>query len=489
MRRAVWLAVALLALIAPSAYADTIVVNQGGTLDGADSTNGSGPCETEPGGGDCTLRAAIQTANVNPGKDTITFDLDQILARLQPSTALPAITEAVVIDGWSAPAANPETGRPVVEIDGAKVPISDPGSHGGSIRVVRPYGLDVRAPNSEIRGLAIHGFPTVQLGLTGADSTLVQGNYLGLDSLGKDTLAMAIVGLYVQNTIQATIGGATAKTRNTISGNWTGVLLTGSRSIANLVHGNYIGSDPSGLAVLGNEANGVLVTANQVLGAADNTLVAGNLIVGSDQAVRVIDATKTSVFNNWIGLTATGLGTDAMGNSAGNTTGIDVLSAHDTLVGGGDEAWGTSSPAARTAASPSAAPRRTRASRATSSGPTRPAARRWITWVSRCARARRASPSSPTPTAITRCARRSAESRPPRATSAPAARSASACSAAWRTSSSSATSSARTCLGSRRCRTTSASRSARTWDCRSRRSTCASARPATATSSPATSAA
>ena len=100
-----------------------------------------------------------------------------------------------MIDGWSAPLANRETGTPVVEIDGANVPIPDPGSHGGSIRVMRPYGLDVRAPNSEIRGLAIHGFPSVQLGLTGADSTLVQGNYLGLDSLGQDTLALAIVGL------------------------------------------------------------------------------------------------------------------------------------------------------------------------------------------------------------------------------------------------------------------------------------------------------
>ena len=77
MRRAVWLAVALLALVAPSAYADTIVVNTGGTIDDADATNGSGPCETEPENGDCTLRAAIQTANVNPGKDTITFDLDR----------------------------------------------------------------------------------------------------------------------------------------------------------------------------------------------------------------------------------------------------------------------------------------------------------------------------------------------------------------------------------------------------------------------------
>src|SRR5687768_15987335 len=41
-----------------------------------------------------------------------------------------------------------------------------------------------------------------------------------------------------------------------------------------------------------------------------------------------------------MGLTGTGGGTDSMGQSAGKTMGMDVHGAYDTLVGGGDEAWG-----------------------------------------------------------------------------------------------------------------------------------------------------
>jgi hypothetical protein len=111
------------------------------------SANGN----TLPPGAQSVGQAAIQTANVNPGTDTITFDLDPILARIKPRTALPAVTDAVVIDGWTADGASAENGRRTVEIDGSAVPISDPGSHGGSIRVVRPYGLDVRAPAGPYR--------------------------------------------------------------------------------------------------------------------------------------------------------------------------------------------------------------------------------------------------------------------------------------------------------------------------------------------------
>lgn len=339
MRRALLLALALLALTAPAAAADTIVVNQGGTLDDADHTNGSGVCETEADEGDCTLRAAIQTANVHPGKDTIVFDLDIILARIRPKSPLPPIVDPVLIDGWSADGANAATGTQTVELDGRDVPMPDPGSHGSNIVVKAPFGLDLRAPNSEIRGLAIHSFKSAQLALTSADSTLIQGNRIGLDSNGNAE-GGAIVGIYVYQTIAATIGGVTAGTRNVISDNFNGVLVTGARSIGNLVHGNYVGSDPEGIRVIGNEANGILVTRNNAVGGADSTLVAGNLVVGHDSGIRVVNSTDTKVFNNWVGLTYTGLAKDAMGTSAGNTVGIDVIGAHNTLVGGAEEAWG-----------------------------------------------------------------------------------------------------------------------------------------------------
>ena len=45
-----------------------------------------------------------------------------------------------------------------------------------------------------------------------------------------------------------TIGGLVAAARNLISGNNVGVLIEGTTAIDNLVLGNYIGTDATGLA-------------------------------------------------------------------------------------------------------------------------------------------------------------------------------------------------------------------------------------------------
>src|SRR5262249_21644432 len=45
-----------------------------------------------------TLRWAINQANGNPGTDTINFQIGNAGATIQPTTALPIITDPVVID-------------------------------------------------------------------------------------------------------------------------------------------------------------------------------------------------------------------------------------------------------------------------------------------------------------------------------------------------------------------------------------------------------
>src|SRR5262245_39359044 len=55
-----------------SAAAKTFTVNVTGN--GADANPGDGVCETGVAG-NCSLRAAIQEANANPGKDTINFNI------------------------------------------------------------------------------------------------------------------------------------------------------------------------------------------------------------------------------------------------------------------------------------------------------------------------------------------------------------------------------------------------------------------------------
>ena len=51
-----------------------------------------------------TLRQAILDANAHPGADTIEFDIaGSGVHTISPASALPAITDAVTIDGYSQP--------------------------------------------------------------------------------------------------------------------------------------------------------------------------------------------------------------------------------------------------------------------------------------------------------------------------------------------------------------------------------------------------
>src|SRR5260221_4562962 len=57
-----------------------------------------------------SLRQAILDANTNPGPDTIVFAIPGAgLHTIAPVSALPAITEAVLIDGYSQPGASANT--------------------------------------------------------------------------------------------------------------------------------------------------------------------------------------------------------------------------------------------------------------------------------------------------------------------------------------------------------------------------------------------
>ena len=57
-----------------------------------------------------SLRQAILNANANPGLDTITFDIPGTgVQTISPASALPTITDPVVIDGYTQPGASPNT--------------------------------------------------------------------------------------------------------------------------------------------------------------------------------------------------------------------------------------------------------------------------------------------------------------------------------------------------------------------------------------------
>ncbi len=164
--------------------------------------------------------------------------------------------------------------------------------------------------------IAGSGNDGVQIYGQGANFNVVQGNLIGTTATGLAAYGNGASGISVlYGPVSNTIGGVTAAARNVISGNLgTGVFLAGASNT--IVDGNYIGTDSTGLAKLGNGFEGIVLQAaaagNQIGGAAAGQ---GNVIsANTDHGLYITDAgTKGNVIQgNDIGVGANG--TTAMGN-------------------------------------------------------------------------------------------------------------------------------------------------------------------------------
>jgi len=127
-----------------------------------------------------------------------------------------------------------------------------------------------------------------------------------------------------------TIGGTAAADRNIIAGNGAGIIMSGAGAAGNDVYGNFIGTDVTGTADLGNSGSGVNLN-----GASSNTIGGvlegqGNLISGNDNAnVQLTNESDGNTFQgNLIGPNINGGGNLASGDgitlgfgSSGNTVG------------------------------------------------------------------------------------------------------------------------------------------------------------------------
>src|SRR5207237_417225 len=138
-------------------------------------------------------------------------------------------------------------------------------------------------------------------------------------------------GIAIINTPGNTVGGTTALARSLVSGNrGDGVFIWQTGASGNLVEGNFIGTDASGTAPLGN-ASGVNVTdaANNMIGGtalgARNVISAngfgGAFNPNAGVAIGGSGATGNHVEGNFIGTDVSG--TSALGN---NTAGVTVAS-------------------------------------------------------------------------------------------------------------------------------------------------------------------
>lgn len=274
---------------------------------------GDGTCSD----GTCTLRDAILEANAAP------FDLDAILFNIPdtpitPTSPLPAITDTVIIDGFSDPSS------PRVELNGASV-VGTP-----------PDGLRLStADNSTIKGLVINGFTEDGIHIqTGANNNRIEGNYIGTNTAGSAADSNGAEGVHLQGSNNI-IGGSTDVARNVISGNGSnGVRIVGAGATGNRVEGNYIGTNAAGTGAVANSANGIAVTTD-----ADNNVIGGttaslrNVISGNgNNGVRIfaLNTTGNVVQGNFIGTTSDGTG--GLGNAVAGI-GIDTSAAGNTVGG------------------------------------------------------------------------------------------------------------------------------------------------------------
>lgn len=146
-------------------------------------------------------------------------------------------------------------------------------------------------------------------GTSSSSGSLIQGNFIGTNSLGTAGLGNAIDGIYIStaNANDITIGGTVAGAGNVIAGNkQRGIHITSGVS-GTLIVGNTIGMTPDGTAVLANgtDHNGIVLNG----GANYNTVGIegfGNYIVGADQSALYLNGSNNSVAYNTIGVLADG---------------------------------------------------------------------------------------------------------------------------------------------------------------------------------------
>ena len=176
--------------------------------------------------------------------------------------------------------------------------------------------------------------------VTDANSTgnQIRGNFIGTDVSGLRRLGNGLSGVRIEAPLNL-VGGSSTAERNVISGNTNshGVYLTGSLAYSNTVAGNFIGTDATGAAALGNGYPSGVYSGVGISSAAANTIGgtssgARNVISGNaDKGIYVygITATRNVIQGNYIGTDASGI--NAVANVNG---GIYLFGSPTNTIGG-----------------------------------------------------------------------------------------------------------------------------------------------------------
>jgi hypothetical protein len=286
--------------------------------------------------GSGSLRTAILNANSEhhyPPDAMIDFGVPGTgVHTIRPSSPLPVIRSAVVIDGTSQPGYVP--GGPLIELSGSNAGITD-----GLV-----FGMGVPGfanQGGAVEGIVINSFVGNALTLQNEGGYLIAGNFIGTDPTGSFALPNG-AGIAIGNfSVGNIIGGRLDAARNIVSGNRTyGVAIFDRLTTGNLIQGNYIGTDFTGTRAIPND-EGVDIFS----GASGNTVggLARNLISGNThEGVHMFDrnTSRNLVENNYIGTDASGtialpngFGLSITGGASGNVIGGTLAGTRNIISG------------------------------------------------------------------------------------------------------------------------------------------------------------
>lgn len=286
--------------------------------------------------GDCSLRGAMENANLNPAPDRIEFAIPTGDASYQAATghwriavgatSLPRIDNAVEIDGYTQPGAVPNT----ISADTGgldtilKIEVT-PGTAFGT----QQNGFEI-SPNfpsqgaSAFRGLAVSRFAQ-QFQLWGTSAHRIEGCFLGTDIDGGvaavTTSGGRGYGIFTFGTGAYVIGGTAPAARNLIGGMFSAIVLQRDGN-GLVVQGNLIGTDRSGTAAIGHTSFAAIYTAARLT----------NARIGGTQP-----GTRNVISGNPLGaiaLNTTGAAAYAGTRIEGNAIGTDVTGARPLPNGG-----------------------------------------------------------------------------------------------------------------------------------------------------------
>jgi titin len=285
---------------------------------------------------DFAITAASDVAGGGTGFSTLTG-----VATITPQTSLPAITNAVFIDGYTQAGASGNT-NPFGQADNAVLKVELNGSAAGNAN-----GIGISAPNITVRGLVINRFAANGIGVGAAfvgavsDTDWIYGNFIGTDPTGmvnEGNGGGILVGPASNLTIGSASDGHDALERNLISGNGgdssggiKGITVLDSQNVT--IQGNYLGTDATGNAaftftdisdsnIFARDDTGLNILSNVISGGAYESL---EFYANVDHA---------TIQGNRIGTNAAG--TAALGNPNGAAGIYMELGCNNILIGGVD---------------------------------------------------------------------------------------------------------------------------------------------------------